>query len=339
MKKIIVTGGLGFIGSNLVRKLSKKYIVIVIDKHSYSSNIINLEGINRERLKFYKFKIENKNKFFNILNKYNPVGIFHLAAETHVDRSIENPQNFINSNVLGTFSILEALKKYAKKDKGIKLIHISTDEVYGDIMKQKTSKENDPYFPSSPYAASKASSDHLVYAYYKTYKLPVIITNCCNNFGPRQFPEKLIPKLIINIINNKDLPIYGKGNNQREWIHVDDHNDALLKIFKKGKIGHKYNIGSGEILSNIQIAKLLLKILKHKLNKINSKIIFVKDRPGHDLRYALNSGKIRKELNWKKKFNIKDGLINTISWYLKNEIWIKKLNKKNYINRLGLKHD
>ena len=169
--------------------------------------------------------------------------------------------------------------------------------------------------------------------------MPVIITNCCNNYGPRQFPEKLIPKLILNILDGKKLPIYGKGLNEREWIHVDDHNDALIKIYKKGKIGHKYNIGSGDVLTNIKIAKILLKIFKENFNISKSKIIFVRDRPGHDLRYALNSNKLKKEINWEKKFNIENGLINTITWYLKNKKWIKKLNKKNYMNRLGLNHD
>ena len=339
MKNILVTGGLGFIGSNLVRKLVKKNNVIIIDKNSYSANINNLDGLSKKNLKIFKFSIESKNKLLKILEKYKPKAIFHLAAETHVDRSIESPSNFINSNIFGTFSILEALKKYYKKNKNIKLIYISTDEVYGDIAGKKASKENDPYIPSSPYAASKASADHLVSAYFRTYKLPVIITNCCNNYGPRQFPEKLIPKLILNILDGKKLPIYGKGLNEREWIHVDDHNEALIKIFKKGKVGHRYNIGSGEVLTNIKIAKFLLKIFKENFNISKSKIIFVKDRPGHDLRYALNSNKLKKELNWKKKFNIENGLFNTITWYLKNKKWIKKLNKKNYTYRLGLNHD
>ena len=335
MEKIIVTGGLGFIGSNLVRKLSKKYIVIIIDKQSYSSNIANLEGINRKRLKFYKFKIENKNKFFNILNKYNPVGIFHLAAETHVDRSIENPQDFINSNVLGTFSILEALKKYAKKDKGIKLIHISTDEVYGDILKGR-SNENYPYQPSSPYAASKAASDHLVSSYVRTYNIPAIVTNCSNNYGPKQHPEKLIPKLIYNVINNKNLPIYGKGLNSREWIYVQDHCEALLKVFNNGKIGEFYNIGSNNNLNNLNVTKEIIKNCK-KLFKIGNKvkIIFVKDRPGHDIRYALNSDKIKKKLKWKPRMNFNKGIQLTINWYLKNKNYFNTISKKDITKRLG----
>lgn len=336
MRKVIVTGGLGFIGSNLVRKLSKDFFVIIIDNKGYASNINNLEGINKKKYKFVNFGIENNKQFKKILFKYNPIAIFHLAAETHVDRSIENSKPFINSNILGTFSILEALKKFHKKNKKIKLIHVSTDEVYGDIKKKQYSKENDAYLPSSPYSASKASSDHLVYSYYKTFNLPIIITNCCNNYGPRQFPEKLLPKMILNIINNKNLPIYGKGLNQREWIHVDDHNDALIQIFKKGKIGEKFNIGSGEILSNLELCKLLINIFKNNFHfNSKSKIKFVSDRPGHDKRYALNSNKIKKIIKFKKKFNIKEGLIHTIKWYMENNKWIKNLNKKNYKNRLG----
>ena len=339
MKNIIITGGLGFIGSNLVRKLSKYYFVNIVDKKTYSANIDNLCGINRKRFKLHKFDIQNKQKFYQLLVKKKPLCIFNLAAETHVDRSIDKPELFVNSNILGTFSILESLRKYYKKNKIIKFIHVSTDEVYGDIKKNNFSKESDAYKPSSPYSASKASSDHLVKAYFITYKLPVIITNCCNNYGPRQFPEKLIPKLILNIINNKNLPIYGNGKNMREWIHVDDHNEALIKIFKKGKSGQTYNIGSGEVLSNIEIVKILLKLAKK--NKINtySKIKFVKDRPGHDKRYALNSNKLKSQLKWKKKYNIENGLNKTINWYYTNSNWIKKINKKKYDKRLGLQND
>lgn len=339
MKKIIVTGGLGFIGSNLVHELCKKnYFVIVIDKLNYSGNLDNINNIPNNRLKIYKFDIANQKKILLILKKYNPIGILNLAAETHVDRSIDNPYPFIHSNILGVYSILECLKIFQKKRKKIcKLVHISTDEVYGDIKKNYLSKEKDPYKPSSPYAASKASSDHLVSAYCRTYKIPSIITNCCNNYGPRQYPEKLIPKLILNILNNQNLPIYGKGKNEREWIHVIDHCHALIKIFEKGKTGKKYNIGSGEVLDNNSIAKLLLKIIKEKRINTSSKIQYVTDRPGHDFRYALNSNKLKKDLGWKKKFNIKDGLFHTINWYLENKNWIKKLKKKEYAIRMGLK--
>lgn len=340
MKNIIITGGLGFIGSNLVIKMSKKYFVHVIDKITYSGNLHNLNGINKNKYKLHKFDIINTNKIYKLLIKTKPKYIFNLAAETHVDRSIDSPNAFINTNIKGTFSILEALKKYYKINKSIKLIHISTDEVYGDIKKNNFSKENDAYFPSSPYAASKASSDHLVRSYFKTYKLPVIVTNCCNNYGPRQFPEKLIPKLIISLLNNKALPIYGNGKNQREWIHVDDHNEALIKISEKGKIGETYNIGSNEILNNVQIVKKIMKLAKENLNiKFNSKIKFIKDRPGHDKRYALNSNKIRSKLKWSKKYNINSGLLKTIEWYLSNNLWLKKINKNEFKKRRGLRYD
>ena len=338
MKKIVITGGLGFIGSNLVRKLCKNYHVLIVDKQTYSSNLDNLSGISKKNYTLYKIDICNQNKFYNLIRKHSPICIFNLAAETHVDRSIDSPREFINTNILGTYSILEALRKYHKKNKKIKFIHISTDEVYGDIKKKSFSKESDPYKPSSPYAASKASSDHLVYSYFRTFKLPVIVTNCSNNYGPRQFPEKLIPKIIINCLNNKPVPIYGNGLNEREWIHVEDHVSALIKIFRKGKYGEFYNIGSGEILNNLTIARLIIKIIKNKFNiKTSSRVLFVKDRPGHDVRYALNSNKMKSKIKWKKKFSVNKGLDETIEWYLANSQWIKKLNKKNYINRLGLK--
>lgn len=334
-KKVIVTGGLGFIGSNLVHKLVLKYKVYIVDNFSYSSNLQNLNDINKKKYKICRLDISKKKEFEKILFKINPYGIFHLAAETHVDRSIENANSFISSNIIGTFNILEALKKYYKINKNFKFIYISTDEVFGDIPKNKKSKETDPYLPSSPYSASKASSNHLVSSYYRTFKIPSIITNCSNNYGPRQFPEKLVPKLILNIIENKKLPIYGNGKNQREWIYVNDHNDALIKIFNSGKIGETYNIGSGEILSNKKICELILKICKSKL-KTNSKIIYVKDRPGHDKRYALNSTKLKKNLGWKCKNSIFEGLSKTIDWYLENKKWINSLKKKDFSRRIGI---
>ena len=321
----------------MLHLIKLNYFVIILDKKTYSSNLMNLKNIKRSQFKLIISDINNKLVVSKIFKKYNPIGVFNLAAETHVDRSIDNPEIFVKSNVNGVLVLLEQLKKYKKRNRNIKFLHISTDEVYGDIPKRKISLETDPYKPSSPYAASKASADHLVRSYYRTFKLPLIITNCCNNYGPKQFPEKLIPKLILNLIQNKKLPIYGKGINEREWIHVDDHCKALIKIFKKGKIGESYNIGSGDIVSNNIVSKRLIKLFKTKINKdCKSKIVFVKDRPGHDLRYALNSNKIKK-LGWKKKLNLNKGLFLTIKWYLKNTQWIKKINKKKYSNRLGLK--
>ncbi len=337
MKKIVVTGGLGFIGSNLIELLIKKnYFIINIDKVTYSSNFYNVKEFKSfKNYKFIKCNIGNK-KIYKILNEYKPMCIFNLAAETHVDRSIDNPDKFINSNILDVYKLLESFKKFVKNHK-CKLIHISTDEVYGDILKGR-STEKFPYNPSSPYAASKAASDHLVNSYIRTYKIPAIVTNCSNNYGPKQHPEKLIPKLIFNILNNSYLPIYGKGLNSREWIYVKDHCEALYKIFLSGKIGSFYNIGSNKNLNNIQVTKQLLKIAK-KTIKVGGKvkIKFIKDRPGHDKRYALNSKKIIKELNWKPKTNFNKGLKLTFAWYKDNKMYYKYLNKKDITQRLGKK--
>ena len=338
MKKIIVTGGLGFIGSNLIELLLKKgFYVINLDKVSYASNFYNVKDFRlNKKYKFFKININNKQKIEKIFSKYKPSGIFNLAAETHVDRSIESPKEFIESNVVGVFNLLEAFRNYSKKNKNAKFIHISTDEVYGDVLKGR-SKENDPYIPSSPYAASKASSDHLVYSYVKTFKLKAIVTNCSNNYGPKQHPEKLIPKMIYNILNNKPLTLYGKGKNSREWIFVMDHCEALLKVFNNGKFGNFYNIGSNKNLNNIEICKHLVNIAKKFINLgPNVKIKYIKDRPGHDLRYALNSNKIISKLKWNSKTDIIKGLKYTFQWYLNNKNYYKSINKKNIINRLGL---
>ncbi len=335
MKKVIVTGGLGFIGSNLIDMLiSKNYHVINIDKITYSSNFYNTrEHRNSRKYKFIKCDIKEK-KIKKILFNYKPIAIFNLAAETHVDRSIDNPENFIQSNIVGIYNLLECFKEFSKKYKS-KLIHISTDEVYGDILTGR-SAENYPYQPSSPYAASKAASDHLVSSYVRTYKIPAIITNCSNNYGPKQHPEKLIPKLIYNILNNKPLPIYGKGTNSREWIYVKDHCEALLKVFTKGRIGQFYNIGSNKNLNNLQVSQKLIKISKNSIKlKDKVKIIFVKDRPGHDIRYALNSNKIKNELGWSPKINFEQGIKLTFDWYNKNKNYYKSLSKKDIVTRLG----
>jgi len=342
MKKFVVTGGSGFIGSNLVKFLLRKnYFVINIDKLSYSANPYNLKRIfKNKKYRFFKQDINNKTQIYKILNRYKPNGIFNLAAETHVDRSIDSPINFVKSNILGVYNLLEALKKYSKKNKKkIKLVHVSTDEVYGDIEIGKKSKETSHYNPSSPYSATKASADLLIKSFVRTYNLPIVISNCCNNYGPNQFPEKLIPKLIYNIINNKPLPIYGKGKNSREWIYVIDHCEALLKIFFNGKIGESYNVGSNENINNVNLTKKLLKIAKNKSLKIGKKvkIIFVKDRPGHDFRYALNSNKILKKLRWKTKISLHEGLSQTLDWYINNKSFFNSVPKKLHIDRLGLK--
>ena len=339
MKKILVTGGSGFIGNNLVNYLiKKKYYVINIDKLTYSSSNYNQKTLKRKNYKFFKFDINNKKKLKLIIKKYKPECIFNIAAETHVDRSIDSPFQFIHSNILGVFNILEVIKENNKVNKKIKLIHISTDEVYGDIKKNK-SDEKYPYNPSSPYSASKASADHLIKSYVRTYNLPAIISNCCNNYGPYQFPEKLIPKIIVNILSNKPIPIYARGQNSREWIYVNDHCEALFHIFKKGRIGESYNVGSNINLKNIDLAKKILKIFKMKNFRIGKKvkIKFVKDRPGHDFRYALNSKKIYKEIRWRSRTSLNKGLNSTIEWYLKNKKFISSISKKLYVKRLGLK--
>ena len=335
MKTIIVTGGLGFIGSNLINLLNKKnYFIINIDKVSYSSNFKNISN-NIKNYKFYKQDINNQNVIKRILNKYNPSLIFNVAAETHVDRSIDSPKEFIKSNILGVFNLLEEIRVYKKK---VKLIHVSTDEVYGDIRKNKKSKELDAYNPSSPYAASKASSDLIIKSYFRTYKIPAIITNCCNNFGPNQYPEKLIPTIIYKIINKEPIPIYGKGGNVREWIYVKDHCNALIKIAEKGIIGENYNIGSEVILNNIQIANKIISIFKKVTDSRNvkSKIHFVRDRPGHDLRYCLDSSKITNKLKWRCKSNFDEKINETIIWYI-NKFKTNYFKNKNFKNRIGLK--
>ena len=340
MKKIVITGGNGFIGSNLVNFLiKKKFFVINIDKNKYSKGSFLLKNIKSKNYKFYNFDINNK-KILKIFTQYQPDAIFNLAAETHVDRSIDSPKDFIYSNILGTFNILEQIRNYKKKNKRkIRLIHISTDEVYGDLKINERSDERYSYKPSSPYSASKASADHLIKSYVRTYDIDAVISNCCNNFGPGQFPEKLIPTLIFNILNNKPLPIYGKGLNSREWIFVEDHCKGLFKIFKKGKKGESYNIGTGMNINNLKLTKKLLKIVK--LNKIELgnkvKIKFVKDRPGHDFRYALNSNKIKKKLGWKPEDNFISALNKTFNWYYNNQNFFKTFSKDKFFRRLGLK--
>jgi dTDP-glucose 4,6-dehydratase len=337
MKKFIVTGGYGFIGSNLIHMLlKKKFKVLNIDNLSYAAQKHNLKSVKSKNYSFKRLDINNKKEILKTIKMFKPNGIFNLAADTHVDRSIDNSFNFIKNNILGVYNLLEAIKDYKKK---LRLVHISTDEVYGDILGIKRSSEKFPYVPSSPYSASKAASDHLVSSYVRTFKLDAIISNCSNNYGPRQFPEKLVPKMIYNILNNNPLPVYANGKNSREWIYVDDHCDALIKLFFKGKKGEKYNIGSGINCTNIAIIKKIIETFKKKKIIIGNKvrIKFVKDRPGHDFRYALDSSKIKKTLNWRPKVDLSQGVLKTVEWYLNNDSFFSKISKNLFVKRLGNK--
>ena len=319
----------------------KKYFVINIDKSSYSANPYNVRKFkNNKNYIFFKVDINNRKKISKILNRYKPLGLFNLAAETHVDRSIDNPHAFLKTNIFGVFNLLEAVNLFNKNSKKkIKFVHVSTDEVYGDIKKNSQVNESYNYNPSSPYSASKAGADQLIKSYNRTYGSNVIIVNSCNNYGPNQLPEKFIPKVIFNIIQNKSIPLYGKGTNIREWIYVQDNCEALLKIFNKGKIGNNYNVGSGIRIKNLEVIKQILNIAKKNklINKNKILVKFVKDRPGHDKRYAINSNKIKRELKWKCKTSLIQGLEKTFNWYLNNKNYFKQISKKNINKRFGLK--
>lgn len=332
MHKYLITGGCGFIGSNLIKKLldSKNNIVLNIDKLTNASSIESLKNYkNYKNYIFKKVDICNYEKLSKIIYNYKPEYIIHLAAESHVDNSIINPGEFINTNIIGTYNLLRVLtnNNFFKKN-NIKFLHVSTDEVYGSLSKaDKSSSENNPYLPNSPYSSSKASSDLLVRAWFKTYGLYTITTHCCNNFGPWQHPEKLIPKIIKNITNNQKIPIYGNGKNIREWIHVDHHVEILLKILKYSKPGEVYNIGSGFEINNLQLVKLIIKRTQKKIDRtlVFDKLIkFVKDRKGHDFRYSINSKKINKLFGVIKIKDTKKRLNDTIDWYLNNKRWLIK---------------
>ena len=343
MKKILVTGGAGFIGSNFIKICLEDEIEILnFDLLTYAGNLNNLKLSNEcENYYFVKGDICDSDVFSKYLNEFNPDSIVHFAAESHVDRSIDKPDNFIKTNVNGTYTILNETLKYYKRNKNFKFIHVSTDEVFGSLDKSGSFDENSAYNPNSPYSASKASSDFLVRAWNKTYSFPGIITNCSNNYGPYQFPEKLIPLVIINCMDNQKIPIYGNGENIRDWIYVEDHCNALKFILENGKIGEKYNIGSNEERTNIEIVSLICEIMdlefpSKKVGSYKELINFVEDRPSHDFRYAVNSTKIREELGWNEKYDLKTGLVKTVKWYLENIEWINdiRLNKYN-LERLG----
>ena len=337
-KTILVTGGAGFIGSHVVRRLVQNYpdyLVLNIDKLTYAGNLNNLHDIeNKLNYRFFQIDITDKLAIDDLFNRHSIDGVIHLAAESHVDRSITNPDEFILTNVLGTLNLLNACKSFWKVFDGKCFYHISTDEVYGSLGEDGLFTEETPYDPRSPYSASKASSDHIVRAYGHTYQLPIKISNCSNNYGSFQFPEKLIPLMINNIKLQKSLPIYGKGENVRDWLWVEDHASAIDLIFHDGELGETYNIGGHNEWKNIDLVHLLCDIMDEELNRLKGEsrklITYVKDRAGHDMRYAIDASKINDKLGWKPSVTFEQGLRNTVKWYLSNEKWLNDVTSGAY---------
>jgi len=338
-RTILITGGAGFIGSHVVRRFVKKYpedLIVNADKLTYAGNLENLTDIEKsENYKFEKTDIVDKQSVLGIFKKYNIDAVIHLAAESHVDRSITSPDEFVLTNIVGTVNLLNsALNTWKNSFEGKLFYHISTDEVYGSLGKEGLFTEDTAYDPRSPYSASKASSDHMVRAYNHTFGLPAVISNCSNNYGPNQFPEKLIPLVINNIKNNKSIPVYGKGENIRDWLYVEDHASAIDLIFHRGKVGETYNIGGNNEWKNLDLILLLCRILDKKLNRLagtSEKLItYVKDRPGHDLRYAIDSSKLQSELGWSPIPDFADGLEKTVDWYLTNTKWLDRVLSGDY---------
>lgn len=338
-KNILITGGAGFIGSHVVRRFVnryREYQIINLDALTYAGNLENLKDIDQKpNYQFIKGDIRDAAFIESLFEQYEFSGVLHLAAESHVDRSITNPLEFIQTNIVGTAVLLNTARKYWKDHpEGKKFYHISTDEVYGSLGEEGLFTEETPYDPRSPYSASKASSDHLVRAYYHTYHLPVVISNCSNNYGPNHFPEKLIPLAINNIKHMKPIPIYGKGENVRDWLYVEDHAAAIDLIFHEGKIGETYNIGGNNEWTNIALIRTLCEVMDRALDRpagtSASLITFVKDRAGHDLRYAIDSGKLQRELGWSPSVQFEEGIEKTVDWYLKNQEWLDRVISGDY---------
>jgi dTDP-glucose 4,6-dehydratase len=338
-KNLLITGGAGFIGSHVVRLFVNKYSdynIVNLDKLTYAGNLQNLTDVDKlPNYTFVKGDITDTDFIQNLFQKYQFGGVIHLAAESHVDRSISNPMEFVYTNIIGTVTLLNAARTLWKDNFDSKrFYHISTDEVYGSLGDEGFFTEETAYDPRSPYSASKASSDHLVRAYFHTFGLPVVVSNCSNNYGPNHFPEKLIPLMINNIINNKPLPVYGRGENVRDWLYVIDHARAIDVIFHKGKNGETYNIGGHNEWTNIDLVRLLCSLMDIKLGRpagTSEKLInFVKDRAGHDLRYAIDSTKLSNELGWQPSLQFEEGLEKTVDWYLANETWLNNITSGDY---------
>lgn len=336
-KTVLITGGAGFIGSHLVRRMVTNYPnyhIVCLDKLTYAGNLKNLVDVeNKPNYSFVKVDIVDANAVEAVFRDYTVTDVIHLAAESHVDRSIEGPMDFVMTNVVGTVNLLQKAKDFWKGD-GHVFHHVSTDEVYGSLGETGLFTEKTPYDPRSPYSASKASSDHFVSAFYHTYGLPVKISNCSNNYGSHHFPEKLIPLMINNIVHRKPLPVYGKGENVRDWLWVEDHANAIDTIFHMGRVGESYNVGGLNEWTNIDLVRFLCRLLDKKLNRKEGEseqlITYVKDRAGHDLRYAIDASKIERELNWKPSITFEEGLERTVDWYLENTEWIDEVTSGTY---------